>query len=108
MVTEAQERNRIEVNEMATGEEEMDVTKPNEKESSEAIEMETSSQCSNPTVVRTSNLTVQFTSHRVVETNETIAHNPGFVLVIDNINMNVRQSEQRVDHTTCSYHYLLC
>ena len=39
MATEAQERYRIEVNEMATGEEEMDVTKPNEKESSEAIEI---------------------------------------------------------------------
>jgi len=28
----------------------------------------------------------------------------GFVLVIDNIDMNIRQSDQRVDHTTSSYH----
>ena len=30
---------------------------------------------------------------------------PGFVLVIDNIDLNVRRSEQRVDHTTQSYHF---
>lgn len=30
---------------------------------------------------------------------------PGYVLVIDNIDMNVRRSNQRVDRTTQSYHY---
>ena len=33
------------------------------------------------------------------------SHNPGFVLVIDNIDMNVRRSDQRVDRTTSSYHF---
>ena len=30
---------------------------------------------------------------------------PGFTIVIDNIDMNVRRSDQRVDRTTNSYHY---
>ena len=30
---------------------------------------------------------------------------PGYVLVIDNVDMNVRRSDQRVDRTTQSYHY---
>ena len=30
---------------------------------------------------------------------------PGFVLVIDNIDINIRRSNQRVDRTTQSYHY---
>ena len=30
---------------------------------------------------------------------------PGFVLVIDNIDLNVRRREQKVDHTTQSYHF---
>jgi len=29
----------------------------------------------------------------------------GFVLVIDNIDMNIRRSDQGVDHTTSSYHF---
>ena len=31
--------------------------------------------------------------------------NPGFVLVIDNIDLNVRRSDQRVNRTTSSYHF---
>ena len=30
---------------------------------------------------------------------------PGFVLVIDNIDLHIRRSEQRVDHTTQLYHF---
>lgn len=30
---------------------------------------------------------------------------PGYTLVIDNIDMNVRRSEQRIGRTTMSYHY---
>ena len=30
---------------------------------------------------------------------------PGYTLVIDNIDMNIRRSEQRVGQTTKSYHY---
>ena len=30
---------------------------------------------------------------------------PGFTIVIDNVDMNVRRSDQRVDRTTNSYHY---
>ena len=30
---------------------------------------------------------------------------PGYVIVIDNIDMNIRRSYQRVDRTTQSYHY---
>ena len=41
---------------------------------------------------------------RVVETQDTTS-NPGFALVIDNIDMNVRRSDQRVDRTTASYHF---
>ena len=37
--------------------------------------------------------------------NESENNCPGYVLVIDNIDMNVRRSNQRVDRTTQSYHY---
>ena len=30
---------------------------------------------------------------------------PGYTLVIDNIDMNIRRSEQRIGRTTMSYHY---
>ena len=30
---------------------------------------------------------------------------PGYVLIIDNVDMNIRRSNQRVDRTTQSYHY---
>jgi len=41
---------------------------------------------------------------RVEETQDTTC-NSGFALVIDNIDMNVRRSDQRVDRTTSSYHF---
>ena len=41
---------------------------------------------------------------RMTETHSSL-HNPGFVFVIDNIDMNIRRSDQRVDRTTSSYHF---
>ena len=83
----------------------MDVT---EARTNEADENETGSQISALNVAGTSNLTTQIASDdRVVETHETNTCNPGFVLVIDNIDMNVRRSDQRVDRTTSSYHFAM-
>jgi len=48
--------------------------------------------------------TMQVAVDRVVETHDATC-NPGFVLVIDNIDMNIRRSDQRVDRTTSSYHF---
>ena len=42
---------------------------------------------------------MQVACDRVVETSGAKC-NPGFVLVIDNIDMNIRRSDQRVDATT--------
>ena len=47
---------------------------------------------------------MQVACDRVVETRGAKC-NPGFVLVIDNIDMNIRRSDQRVDRTTSSYHF---
>ena len=88
-----------------TNDEEMDVTEANENTVPEGDEMETGSQHSTPNTTGNSSLAMEVTTDRVTETHQTTTRNPGFVLVIDNIDMNVRPSEQRVDRTTSSYHF---
>ena len=80
-------------------------TEVNVMETSEANEIEADSSRDVSNAVGASHSTMQVTSDRVVEANEAIVRNPGFVLVIDNIDLNVRRSEQRIDHTTLSYHF---
>jgi len=102
-VIEVLEEDRTEADEITGSEEEMDVTKAR---TNEADENETGSKISALNVAGTSNLTVQITSDdRVVEIHETNTHNPVFVLVMDNIDMNARRSDQRDDRTTSSYHF---
>ena len=93
------------VTEPTNDEEEMDVTEANENTAPEGDEMETGSHHSTPNTTGTSSLATEVTTDRVTETYQTTTRNPGFVLVIDNIDMNVRASEQRVDRTTSSYHF---
>ena len=101
---------------------ERDNTDPNEVTAEESIAMETDEVMQGemdvteaspigaiiqPNVPSTAGATSEpllMSCDRVVETQDTTS-NPGFALVIDNIDMNVRRSDQRVDRTTASYHF---
>ena len=95
MVVEERDRTQPEV---ATGvEEDMDVTEEiynhsnvlgtADRQSEVQTEIQTEVECD-----------------RMTETHSSL-HNPGFVLVIDNVDMNIRRSDQRVDCTTSLYHF---